>query len=83
MKVKVTQLRLTPYDPMNRVPARLLCPGDSPGKNNGVDSCSLLKDISLTQGSNWGLLHCRRVLYQLSYQGSLKTKYKFSIKNLT
>ena len=38
--------------------------------------------VSLTQGSNRGLLHCRRILYQLSYQGSSKTKYTFSIKNL-
>ena len=30
-----------------------------------------LKDvIFLTQELNWGLLHCRRILYQLSYQGS-------------
>ena len=27
---------------------------------------------SLTQGSNSGLLHYRQILYQLSYQGSLK-----------
>ena len=26
--------------------------------------------IFLTQESNWGLLHCRWILYQLSYQGS-------------
>ena len=31
---------------------------------------SLLQGISLTQESNWGLLHCRRILYQLSHQGS-------------
>ena len=31
---------------------------------------SLLQGIFLTQESNWGLLHCRRILYQLSYQGS-------------
>ena len=30
---------------------------------------SLLQGIFLTQESNWGLLHCRRILYQLSYQG--------------
>ena len=28
---------------------------------------------SLTQGSNPGLPHCRRILYQLSHQGSLPT----------
>ena len=27
---------------------------------------SLLQRIFPTQGSNWGLLHCRRILYQLS-----------------
>ena len=30
---------------------------------------SLLQGIFLTQGSNQGLLHCRRILYQLSRQG--------------
>ena len=36
-------------------------------KNTGVGSLSLLQWIFLTQESNWGLLHCRWVLYQLSY----------------
>ena len=31
---------------------------------------SLLLGIFPTQGSNPGLLHCRWILYQLSYQGS-------------
>ena len=39
-------------------------------KNTGVDSLSHLQWIFLTQESNWGLQHCRRILYQLSYQGS-------------
>ena len=39
-------------------------------KNTGVGSLFLLQRIFLTQESNWGLLHCRRILYQLSYQGS-------------
>ena len=38
-------------------------------KNTGVGSLSLLQGIFLTQESNWGLLHCRWILYQLSYQG--------------
>ena len=37
-------------------------------KNTGVGSLSLLQQIFLTQGSNQGLLHCRQILYQLSYQ---------------
>ena len=36
-------------------------------KNTGVDSLSLLQRILLTQELNWGLLHCRWILYQLSY----------------
>ena len=47
-------------------------PAKSQGKpeNTGVGSPSLLQGIILTQESNQGLLHCRRILYQLSYQGS-------------
>ena len=37
-------------------------------KNTGVGSLSLLQRIFLTQESNQGLLHCRWILYQLSYQ---------------
>ena len=44
--------------------------GDSPGKNTRVGSLSLLLGILLTQELNWGLLYCKQVLYQLSYQGS-------------
>ena len=43
-------------------------------KNTGVGSLSLLQQIFLTQESNQGLLHCRRILYQLSYQGSPKLR---------
>ena len=43
---------------------------NSPGQNTGVGSLSFLQQIFLTQKSNWGLLHCRRILYQLSYQFS-------------
>ena len=39
-------------------------------KNTGVGSLSLLQRIFLTQESNQGLLHCRQILFQLSYQGS-------------
>ena len=40
-------------------------------KNTGVGSLSVLQWIFLTQESNWALLHCRWILYQLSYEGSL------------
>ena len=48
----------------------LCSPWDSPGKNTGVGSISLLQGIFPTQGSNWGLLPCRQILYQLSYHRS-------------
>ena len=51
-------------------PARLLCPWDSPGKNTGVGSLSLLQGIFSNQWSNPGLSHCRWLLYHLSHQGS-------------
>ena len=34
-----------------------------------VGSLSLLQGIFPTQKLNWGLLHCRWILYQLNYQG--------------
>ena len=39
-------------------------------KNTGVGSLSFLQGIFPTQQLEWGLLHCQRILYQLSYQGS-------------
>ena len=39
--------------------------------NTGVGSLSLFQGISPTPELNRGLLHCRRILYQLSYQGVL------------
>ena len=44
--------------------------GDSPGKNTGVGCHALLQGIFPTQGSNPGLPHYRRILFQLSHQGS-------------
>ena len=68
-KVLVAQSRLT-LQPHGLQPTRLLGPRDSPGKNTGVGSHSLLQGIFLTQGSNLGLLNCRQILYHLSHQGS-------------
>ena len=39
-------------------------------KNTGVGSLSLFQWIFPTKELNWGLLHCRRLLHQLSYQVS-------------
>ena len=52
-------------------PVRLLYSWDSPGKNTGVDCQPFLQMIFLTQGSNPGLLHCRQILYHLSYSEDL------------
>ena len=60
--------------PHDLLPARLLCPWDSPGKNTGVGCSALLQGIFPTRGSNPGLLHCRSILYHLSHQGSCRCK---------
>ena len=61
--LKVTHSCLTLCDPMD-------CPWNSRGHNTGVGSLSLLQLIFPTQESNHGLLHCRRILDQLSQKGS-------------
>ena len=50
----------------------IFSPAEPPGKpkNTRVGGLSLLQGIFPTQELNQGLLHCRRILYQLSYQGS-------------
>ena len=50
---------------------RLLCPWYSLGKNTGMDCHALLQGIFPTQGLNPDLLLCRKILYNLSFQGSL------------
>ena len=47
-------------------------PSEPPGKpkTTGLGSLSLLQGIFLTQEYNRGLLHCRWIIYQLSYEGS-------------
>ena len=61
-------------------------------QSTGVCSLSLLQLIFLTQELNLGLLDCKRILYQLSYQGSphylfkdliFKYNYILSIKAST
>jgi len=52
---------------------------DFPGKNMEWHGCHVLcQAIFLTPGSNPGLLHCRRILYPLSHQGSPKRKVQGS-----
>ena len=65
-----TQSCLTLWDPMDCSLPGSSVHGDSPGKNIGVGCHAFLQGIFPTQGSNSGLPHCRRILYQLSHQGS-------------
>ena len=70
-------------------PHRLRSPWNSPGQNTEVGSLSLLQGIFPTQGSNPDLPHCRRILYQLSHQGSpvcgknVFQQYKVKVKSLS
>ena len=48
----------------------LYSPWNSPGQNTGVRSLSFLQGIFPTQGLNPGLLHYRRILYQLNHKES-------------
>ena len=70
MYVLVTQSRPTLCDPMDY---------SSPGSSvTGIFQTRILECVanplfrgsSLTQDSNWGLLHCRQILYCLNHQGS-------------
>ena len=64
MYVLLSQLHLT-LRPHGLQPTMLLCPWNSPGKNTGVGSLSLLFPA---QGLNLSLLHFRQILYCLSHQ---------------
>ena len=57
-------------------PARLLCPWNSPGKNTWMGCHSLLQRSFSTQSLSPALLHCRKILYHLNYQGSPSVKWK-------
>ena len=61
------------YDPLDWQHARLLCPWDSPGKNTGMGCHSLLQGIFPSQRVNPGLLHCKQILYQGSYQVTINS----------
>ena len=68
------QLFATPWT----IAHQLLCPWNSPGKNTGVGSHSLLQGIFPTLGLNLCLLYCRQILYHLSHQGSPFRELKYS-----
>ena len=56
--------------------------GGSSGKNTGVGGHALFQGIFPTQGSNSGLLRCRRILYHLSHQGSPMSIITLNINGL-
>ena len=59
------------YDSL--LPHGLYSPWNSPGQNTGVGSLSLLQGDLPNPGikpRSSGLLHCRRIFYQLSHKGS-------------
>ena len=66
-------------------PHGLYSPWNSPSQNTGVGSLFLLQGIFPTQGSNPGLPHCRRILYQLNHQGGPRilewVAYSFSSRS--
>ena len=76
----VAQLCLILCDPMDCSPPGSSVRGDSPGKSTGVDCHFLLQGIFPTQESNRDFLHCRQILYQLSYQGSPGSPYNEFIR---
>ena len=55
----VAQLCLTLCDSMDCSPLGSSVCEDTPGKSTGVGCHALLQGVSLTQGSNSGLPHCR------------------------
>ena len=60
---------IEPRSPALQVDSLAVEPQGKP-KNTRVGSLSLLQGIFPTQESNWGFLHCRQILYQLTYQES-------------
>ena len=71
--------RINPRSPALQTDSLLSEPPGKP-KKTGVGCLSLLQENFPTQESIWGLLHCRQIVYQLSYQGSpiVRTKTKLS-----
>ena len=67
--VKVVQLCPTLCSPMDCSQPDSSVHGILQAKNIGVGCYCLLQGIFPTQGSNPGLLHCRQILYHLSYPG--------------
>ena len=71
IKTNIAIFTITPKKKHTHTHTRTLySPWNFLGKNTGVGGLSLLQRIFLTQELNRCVLHCRWILYQLSYQGS-------------
>ena len=82
MKAASVSSSVVPHSlqPHGLQPTRLPCPWGFPGKDTGVGGHFLLQGIFPTQGSNLDLLHCRQILYHLSYEGSPLSRPSETIK---
>ena len=69
VKVKVDQSCPTLCNPIDCNLPGFSVHGDSLGKNTRMGCHALLQGLFPTQGSNPGLPHYRRILYQLSHRG--------------
>ena len=81
MKMLAAQSRPTLCDPMTGARQAPL-PMESPGKNAGVGSHSLLQGYTQPRDRTHILLHCRQILYYLSHQGTWKTYVKQPLLSL-
>ena len=82
-EVKVAQLCLTPCDPMDCSPPGSSVHGNSPGKNTGVGSHSLLQGIFQNRDRTQ-VSYIAGSLYHLSHQGKAQVLYDFIyMKHLT
>ena len=68
---------IEPRSPALQVESLPVEPSGKP-RNARVGSLSFFQQIFPTQESNWGLLGCRRILYQVSYQ--IFQQFEFSTK---
>ena len=65
VRVELSRIQLfaTPWSVAGQAPLSM----EFSRQDTGVGGHFLLQGIFLTQGSNLGLLHCRQILYHLSY----------------
>ena len=77
VKVLVTQSSLTLCDPMDCSSAGSSVHGILQARILEWVAIPFSRGIFLTQGLNLGLLHCRLIIYRLSYQGSLQLGISF------